>query len=296
MKSKENKPSAVFKVGTVSLAFLVIGYQTALFVNHAAVARIVANRDRPDTVFVYAGSDSSIVRTEVRGTHSASAERIYGDKLAAGGRELFRFDPNTVSSKDLQRLGFTQKQAASIVNYREKGGRFRRKSDFARSYVVSEDMFARLEPYIDIPLLDINRADSAAFDALPGVGPHFASKMVSYREELGGYSYPEQLMDIWNFGEERYEGLSDLICCGRPEKAFALWTLPADSLKIHPYIRKISIARAIVLYRENTPESERSVMGLAAAGIIPDSVAVKLSRCFISDADAVSGLNGRWAE
>ena len=57
MKSKEdekNKPSAaVFKVGAIALAFLIVGYQAALFVVRAGRLRLEANRDRPDTVFVY---------------------------------------------------------------------------------------------------------------------------------------------------------------------------------------------------------------------------------------------------
>lgn len=92
--------------------------------------------------------------------------------------ENFRFNPNVVSVNDLRRLGFSLKQAESIDNYRKKGGRFRRKEDFAKSYVVADSVYRRLEKYIDIPLLDINRADSAEFDALPGIGGYFAAKVV----------------------------------------------------------------------------------------------------------------------
>lgn len=287
---KKSKPSATFKVGVVSLAFLIVGYQSALFVNHAAVARIVANRDRPDTVYVCSTGDGSVT-DRVNSAHSEAAQEIYADNIP--GNERFRFNPNTVSELELQRLGFSQKQAASIVGYRQKGGRFVRKSDFAKSYVVSDKMYESLEQYIDIPLVDINRADSSEFDGLPGIGPYFASKMVSYREELGGYSYPEQLMDIWNFGTDRYEGLSDLICCSAPERPFDLWGLPADSLRMHPYIRSRRIAEAVILYRENTPDSVRSVKGLADAGIIPDSVARKLSRCLDAGGNGASGSSAR---
>jgi hypothetical protein len=50
---KENGISRSAVVGIVALVFLIIGYQTALFVHSAAVAKIAANRDEPDTVFVY---------------------------------------------------------------------------------------------------------------------------------------------------------------------------------------------------------------------------------------------------
>lgn len=238
--------SRSFSFGAVAFIFLVIGYQSALFIHKAAVARIVAESVR----------DSVVVEGTV-GTHEAAgvAERAVGlrgsavaceenakaleDKdLACGAgvsreqkkeevrkeivrnfrpREEFRFDPNTVSAGELERLGFSEKQAASIVAYREKGGCFNRPEDFARSYVVSDEMFARLEKWIDIPLLNINEADSAAFDALPGIGPAFARRMVTYRESLGGlYSSPDQLLEIYNFDEERYEKIRDLITVAYP--------------------------------------------------------------------------------
>src|SRR6478735_8536726 len=38
--------------------------------------------------------------------------------------DLFKFNPNTISTDDWQRLGLTAKQAAIIKNYTTKGGRF----------------------------------------------------------------------------------------------------------------------------------------------------------------------------
>lgn len=193
--------------------------------------------------------------------------------------ETFEFNPNTVSVEELCRLGFTLKQAESIDNYRAKGGQFRRKEDFAKSYVVADSVYRRLEPYIRIPLLDINAADSASFDALPGIGGYFASKMVSYREKLGGYSYKEQLMDIYHLDEDKYRKFSDLITVDVKPRPFKLWTLPADSLRLHPYIANWQTARAIELYRKNNPRINWTVKGLDDAGILDSSVAAKLARC-----------------
>ena len=297
-------------VGIVALVFLIVGYQTALFVHSAAVAKIAANRDEPDTVYVYGdvkkdavyeledrenyvGHDgcfegayprSSAMGYSVRksGTHIPKAETVRS-KLPRKV-ESFRFNPNTVSKDDLQRLGFSEKQAQSIINYREKGGRFRRKSDFAKSFVVSDSVYQRLEPYIVIPKTDLNHADSAAFDALPGIGGWFASRMVAYRKSLGGYSYKEQLMDIKNFDQEKFDALKDLITVSRGSlKPFALWTLPADSLRMHPYIKNYETARAIVLFRENNPKENWTVQNLGAAGILPPDQVSKLSRCIITE-------------
>lgn len=312
------KVTSSFVAGAVALVFAVVGYQTALVVQYSAASRIIANRDCPDTVFVErvpsgAGGDYGAGRprgeggnggygegsssgpgtgsgsgnatptrpTRKNSTHSSAAQQIR-QRTPPRTVQEFPFDPNTASVEELILLGFSPKQAASIENYRAKGGRFRRKEDFAKSFVVSEETYARLEQYIDIPRLDINAADSAAFDALPGIGPYFAARMVKYRAELHGYSYPEQLMDIRNFDREKFDALSDLIIAG-PAPAYPLWNLPADSLRLHPYIKNINTARSIVFFREHNNPASWSIEALQKAGILKADASEKLGRCRIEN-------------
>ena len=300
-KSGERKVPASFLTGAVALVFLVTGYQTALFVHKAATAAILAGRDSPDTVYI-AVCDTVVIGEEeplaaawrpsyVRknAEHHSVVERIR-ESCPVSEPEIFSFNPNTVTVEELVRLGFTPRQARSLDNYRKKGGRFRRKSDFARSYVVSDTMFRRLEHYIDIPKVDLNTADSAEFDALPGIGGYFASRMVEYRRRLGGsYSFKEQLLEIWKFDREKYDGLSDLVTVDPLHvRPYPLWSLPEDSLRMHPYIRYEDVAHGIVLFRENNPVSDWSVEALEKAGIISPEMAEKLGRCLIE----IPGKNG----
>lgn len=287
--------SESFIVGVIAIVFLIMGYQTALFIHQAAVMKITANRDNPDTVYVRIpmsrDSTAGVSDSKASGAEAETVRRYAGhspraravrDNVPRKTVETFRFDPNTVSVEDLCRLGFSPKQAQAIDNYRQKGGRFRRKEDFAKSYVVADSVFRRLESFIDIPLVDLNVADSAAFDALPGIGGWFATKMIEHRKALGGYSYKEQLMDIYRFDQEKFDGLKDLITVS-PENAvpYPLWTLPADSLRAHPYIRNLETAKAIVLYRENTPPDRWTIEALHQAGILSTDSATRLSRCAI---------------
>lgn len=294
-QKRKQRVSASFVTGAIALAFLIIGYQTALFVHRAATLKILSGATAPDTVFVI---ESPVNEVPVN-QHGSSgrrrgetrAERHYAKRpeqaekvirtFAPRTYESFRFNPNTVSVSDLCRLGFTEKQAESIDSYRKKGGRFWRPGDFAKSYVVSDTLFRRLEKYIDIPLVDINVADSAAFDALPGIGGYFASKMVSYREKLGGYSDIVQLMEIYHLDKEKFAKFSDLIEVRKRPVPFRLWSMPADSLRRHPYVRDFRTANAIVLYRNNNPRSSWTISGLERAGIIDKETATRLSRCVI---------------
>lgn len=294
--------------------FLALGFQVALFVHRAAVAKIISDRDSPDTVYVVsralaqelleAGQDASgmtadgprglqstttgaekgsgraVIVAKKESGHSASAEKIR-KTVPRRNVETFRFNPNTVSVEDLMRLGFSPKQAEAIDNYRRKGGRYRRKSDFAASFVVADSVFKRLENYIDIPLVDINRADSAAFDGLPGIGPYFAAQMVRHRKELHGYSRKEQLMEIWHFDREKFDALKDLITISQPQP-YPIWTLPADSLRLHPHIHSWQTAKAIVLFRENNPPEKCTVEELEKAGVLTTEQASALALCLLA--------------
>lgn len=300
MQKKKDERSGLsesFIMGVIAIVFLLVGYQTALFVHNAAVTKIVAGRDCPDTVYICPKDTGKYPeRAPVRSGNEESGQvpgrrNARHDPLAEKVRteaprkkvESFRFDPNTASVDDLCRLGFTPKQAQSIANYRANGGRFRRKADFAESYVVSDSIFRRLEPYIDIPPVDLNTADSSAFDALPGIGGWFASRMIEYRTALGGYSHKEQLLEIYRFDKEKYDALSDLITVS-PDYVtpYPLWTLPADSLRKHPYIGNMETARALVLYRENNPIAAYTIKGLAEAGVLSYDSSSRLEKCAIA--------------
>lgn len=288
-KGSSGKFSAAFKTGAISLAFLIIGYQAALFIHQASVEAIVAqegnashSRQEPALTDTRASTDEPSASGEpakASSRTSAVREEVV-EKYARRSYESFPFDPNTATLEDLQRLGFSLKQAQSILNYRQAGGRFHRPSDFAKSFVVADSVYRRLEPFIRIPSLDINAADSTAFDQLPGIGPYYAAKMVEYREELQGYSFPEQLLDIWNFGQERLDGLIDLIEVG-DSAPYPLWTLSEEELQEHPYLDRHS-AHAIILFRENSPKEQWTVENLLKAGILDAEKGPKLARCRIA--------------
>ena len=313
-RNKNKGLGASFITGAIALVFLIIGYQVALFVHKAAALRIVANQDHPDTVYVIdpklaaellSGDDAvgdaprgaSALFFAERGAspngniarknsnHSSQAKAVK-EKVAPRKVESFKFNPNTASLEDLMRLGFSEKQAQAIDNYRQKGGRFRRSSDFAKSYVVADTVYERLKPYIDIPKLDINTADSTALLDLPGIGPYFAGKVVQYRGLLGGYSCKEQLMEIYHFDKEKFDGLQDLITCSEPQP-FALWTLPEDDLSRHPHISKAE-AHGIVIYRNHNKPEDCTLEALLKAGVLSEEHASRLKLCLIAPTAASS--------
>jgi hypothetical protein len=59
----------------------------------------------------------------------------------SGGKDavLFSFDPNTANAETLVKLGFSERQASTLINYRKAGARFRKPSDIYREGEVVVD-------------------------------------------------------------------------------------------------------------------------------------------------------------
>lgn len=187
--------------------------------------------------------------------------------------ELFVFDPNTISVADLERLGFSKRQAKVIDNYRKKGGVFRRKNDFAKMYVVDSSMYSKLIPYINIQpiadttnfpdkssvaeqeiskpiLVELNSTDTLELVMIKGVGKSYARRIVAYRNLLGGFVSKQQLLEVWGLNSELFNSIeSNIWVDSTLVQTINLNLVEFNDLKKHPYISDYQ-AKSIIYYRE----------------------------------------------
>ena len=217
-----------------------------------------------------AAMDSAVERTDYS-RFSASQGTFSPPERA----ELFPFDPNTADSLTFQRLGFSSRQAAVIIRYRNSGAKFRTPDDFAKVYVVDENMFTRLSPYISIlpdnettpvpaanmetgnvpatTMVEINVADTTALKTVRGIGSYFAGAIVELRTRLGGFTQIEQLLEIRGMDEERLQPLRNQLTIDTDlVRKINLQTADEQTLRSHPYIGAYT-ARGILLYRRSNP-------------------------------------------
>ena len=61
-------------------------------------------------------------------------------------------------------------------------------------------------------LVNINTADAAALDTLPGVGPSTAAKIVSDREANGPFASADDLGRVSGIGPKKLEQLKAYVC------------------------------------------------------------------------------------
>lgn len=59
--------------------------------------------------------------------------------------------------------------------------------------------------------ININTADQATLQLLPGIGETYAKRIVEYREENGGFKRIEELKNIRGIGEKRFERLRPIV-------------------------------------------------------------------------------------
>ncbi|GEN78532.1 hypothetical protein AFE02nite_02660 [Actinotalea fermentans] len=62
--------------------------------------------------------------------------------------------------------------------------------------------------------VDLNRADAAAFDTLPGIGPVLAERIVAWRDEHGRFTAVEELTEVTGIGPALLAGVRDLVEVG----------------------------------------------------------------------------------
>lgn len=191
-------------------------------------------------------------------------------------RQLFPFNPNALSAADWRKLGLTDRQIQVIHNYESKGGTFRRKEDLKKMYSISDTKYLELEPYVRIPetagpayrqehertaqkvvkekapnrIIELNAADSAALVDVRGIGPVLASRILQYRNRLGGFRRVEQLREVYGIDSLRYSEIrGQLRADTTAVKKIYINRVSFDELKKFPYLRYKQM-NAIIQYRK----------------------------------------------
>ncbi len=196
---------------------------------------------------------------------------------------LYKFDPNTASANDWQKLGITAKQAAIIKNYTAKGGRFRKAEDLQKIYGLTKVDYARLAPFIIIPkerakaniVVELNDADSAGLTAIDGIGGAFAKRIIYYRERLGGFIAKEQLKEVFGIDELKYDEIKNQVKVDAARiRKININTITFDKLRLMPYLN-YKLVNAIVEYRKQHGDYT-SISDLKNIAIIDDDILRKI--------------------
>lgn len=180
--------------------------------------------------------------------------------------QYYPFDPNALTSEGWIALGFSEKQAQIIVNYRDKNlhGSFKNIEDLQKCFVISVEKFKELQAYIKIkPVLvkkenfqqektDFSKIDLNAitFKQLLefGLDERSASSIIGFRKKLGGFVNKQQISDTYNVDKEMVQKLISTAQLNTSNVSkYNLTDAPEEWLKNHPYFKYS--ADKIIFYR-----------------------------------------------
>lgn len=188
--------------------------------------------------------------------------------------DTFIFDPNTATAETWQQLGFAAHVAQRIVNYRTKGGVFRSSTDVKKIYGIDTQRVAQLAPWMTFATptakaerapsdavaanrprttrepFNLNTCDSLQLLGINGIGPVLSSRILRYRNRLGGFVSTQQLYEVYGLDSatvQRLQQHSFVDASFRPVP-INLNTASEQELKKLPYIRP-SLAKAIATWR-----------------------------------------------
>lgn len=167
-------------------------------------------------------------------------EEFEKNQLAENGntKNLFVFDPNTISDLALDSLDLSTFIKQNILSYRQAGGSFSKAADLKKIYGINDSIFRRIEPFIDIPekidtkeksgnkkkneleytgFFDPNRADINTFRKF-GFTKFQAENLMKYRENGGFFQNSNDLLKIYGIDSTLLKRIDKNIFIERMDK------------------------------------------------------------------------------
>lgn len=178
------------------------------------------------------------------------------------------FDPNDYRNEDWMALGLSEKQAAVVVRFAQRG--ITDNEQLKQIFVIDAALFELIKDSTHYPapkkwnqektipekrevkIIDLNTASAEELIKLPGIGTFYANKIVEYREKLGGYHQKEQLLELWKFDAEKLDMISSGISINKQYiRLININTATTEEMAKHPYI-SWNVANSIVKMRSKT--------------------------------------------
>ncbi|MCC3216966.1 helix-hairpin-helix domain-containing protein [Chryseobacterium sp. X308] len=177
------------------------------------------------------------------------------------------FDPNQLDLEGWKTLGFSEKQAITILNYRNRNlrGSFKSLDDLQKCFVISAEKFQEMKPYIKLQEKQQEKTDFSKTDLNTitfkqliefGLDERSAGSIIGFRKKLGGFMNKQQILSTYNIDQDLVQKLISIAPLNTSDvPRYSLVNAPEEWLKNHPYFKYS--ADKIIFYRISNPDDKK---------------------------------------
>ncbi|BFO66996.1 hypothetical protein [Chryseobacterium sp. KCF3-3] len=177
------------------------------------------------------------------------------------------FDPNQLGLDEWKALGFSEKQAITIINYRDRNlrGNFKSLDDLQKCFVISAEKFQEMKPYIKLQEKQQEQTDFSKTDLNTitfkqliefGLDERSAGSIIGFRKKLGGFMNKQQILSTYNIDRDLVQKLISTAPLNTSDvPRYSLAEAPEEWLKNHPYFKYS--ADKIIFYRISNPDDKK---------------------------------------
>ena len=184
------------------------------------------------------------------------------------------FNPNEVTFAALTSYGLSDEVSNRWLKYLQAGGTFKNKEDVKKIYGITNEDYLRLQDYMVIsPILlpekvivrekkpvkeviaivqfDINLVDTLELEKIRGIGKVLSSRIIRFRESLGGFVKLDQLDEVYGIEDYALVNLKEtaIITDEFLPSQLNVNKFSIDEFTKHPYVG-FQEAKIIVAYRD----------------------------------------------
>ncbi len=141
--------------------------------------------------------------------------------------KIYPFNPNYIDDFKGFQLGMSVEEIDRLHNYRKQNKWINSVSDFKKVTKVSDSLLNKISSYFKFPnwvkrrnkstelvkpsfknkisIIDINKATINDLKSINGVGEVLSKRIIKYRKRLQGFSYKNQLYEVWGIDKNVVE-------------------------------------------------------------------------------------------